>query len=826
MKWLTQWAITSSVLILILLAVRFMCKGRLSARMKYALWGVVLLRLLVPFQFALPAPVSDALPALASNAVPEVGQWEERSIPVFPEHSKPVAEFDLDLETMLEPGEIMPYKNGTGGQQRSTDGETITQYRYILSPEQIALALWLAGAGLTGTTILLSNLRFAFRLKRRCKQLENADAPIPVYVAEGLPSPCLFGLFRPAIYVTPKAAESPDALRHVLAHELTHYAHKDHIWTFLRCLALVLHWYNPLVWLAAALSKQDGELACDEGTVARLGEAERIPYGHTLVDMAAARSLRPGDLLSCSTAMSGDGRSIRQRVERLVQKPETVKTTVFAAVAALVLAAVFVFAGRPEDKPIDYNFFLEEVNNAQAMSIGEPLISSAWNPGEISDPQSLAQAKQLLTQGRPLVKLEDGSWQAISLSSNSKDLFSISPAEIEQLLFLSSRPLNLFPTSDQDLETADRYWLVPYDACVLLVQWDTELEENAIQPLGYYEQDIISPLKEVARNNRRQTTASDFDLTQYNRDLDAAQGIYRTGNMLSSGQAITDPALLEQAKQLLTVQTIAVPLGTAVLPDNGGPSSKSFAGLVRDNRFCSLSFSPQFPGPDWTWDNWAEHGFYTLVAPDENSDADGFYICSGDWTEGSCLGIIPFEAVDQLTALFDQQYALTASTLYNTFLDRVEGAVSIQIEEGDAQHPDELPPISDPEWLETARAALLTVDPVAEPSFVGGPMRRNEEDLRQEVGDGIYAVTLTSETGEAVSYYIERIPSLNIEYVLTPLEDFPAADRQESKIFDRIGVLHGEANYALWLASKVSSGILPSPGHLARPDLSGLTIHR
>ena len=47
-------------------------------------------------------------------------------------------------------------------------------------------------------------------------------------------------------------------LRHVLAHELTHYAHKDHIWSLLRCLALALHWYNPLVWLAAALSKRDG----------------------------------------------------------------------------------------------------------------------------------------------------------------------------------------------------------------------------------------------------------------------------------------------------------------------------------------------------------------------------------------------------------------------------------------------------------------------------------------------------------------------------------------------------------------------------------------
>ncbi|MCI9566311.1 MAG: peptidase M56, partial [Lawsonibacter sp.] len=90
---MTQWTVSSAALILIVLAVRYLFRDRLSARLRYALWGVVLLRLLVPFQVELPAPVSDALPVLASNLAPEVGQWEEPSIPVFPERSKPVAEF-------------------------------------------------------------------------------------------------------------------------------------------------------------------------------------------------------------------------------------------------------------------------------------------------------------------------------------------------------------------------------------------------------------------------------------------------------------------------------------------------------------------------------------------------------------------------------------------------------------------------------------------------------------------------------------------------------------------------------------------------------------
>ena len=452
MKLLTQWAFTSSALILIVLAVRWLFRKKLSARLKYALWGVVLLRLLVPFQVELPASVSDSVPLLVSNAVPEVGQWEKRTIPVFPERSKPVAEFNLDIETILEPGEILSYSDKAGGQQRSADGETIIWYRYLLSPEQIVLALWLAGAGLTG--ILLSNLRFALRLKKRRERMPAGgqcpplqDAPISVYVAEGLPSPCLFGVFRPAVYVTPQAAEDPDTLRHVLAHELTHYAHKDHIWSLLRCFSLALHWYNPLVWLAVGLSKGDGELACDEGAVARLGEAERIPYGRTLVDMVAARSLRPGDLLSCSTAMTGGKKSITQRVTALVKKPETVKAALFAVIAVVALSVVFVFVGRGTAEQ-ENKMLSAYLDRTTAIRYGPPLYFSTIYPDPISDPDLLAQAKEALSGFR---YLEDDDPQPDlspkELIHESRIALTFEGGEMEYSLLWQNDYTYLFPGS-------------------------------------------------------------------------------------------------------------------------------------------------------------------------------------------------------------------------------------------------------------------------------------------------------------------------------------------------------------------------------------------
>ena len=72
----------------------------------------------------------------------------------------------------------------------------------------------------------------------------------------GLPSPCLFGLLRPAIYVTPAAAASPENLRYVLAHEETHARHFDPLWSLLRVVCLAVYWFHPLVWAAAAASQK------------------------------------------------------------------------------------------------------------------------------------------------------------------------------------------------------------------------------------------------------------------------------------------------------------------------------------------------------------------------------------------------------------------------------------------------------------------------------------------------------------------------------------------------------------------------------------------
>ena len=299
---LLEWVFTSIFLILTVLALRALFGRWVSARLRYGLWAVVLVRLLVPVQlFSSP---------LAGTWVFST-QKTERNVTITSDaHTEHGPDNVLSLDG--QDGLSIPPK--APAFPDAPEPPTVPDApKAPAAPDLTALPSWLGWVWLGGSASLAlvqaaSNLRFARRLRRRRVPMET-DCPLPVYAAAGLPSPCLFGLLRPAVYVTPEAAADPAMLRHVTAHEYTHFRHGDHLWSFLRCAALAAHWWNPLVWLAVMLSRRDGELACDEGALERLGNGERLAYGNTLLALVTARP-GPGDLLCFATTMAGEKKSL------------------------------------------------------------------------------------------------------------------------------------------------------------------------------------------------------------------------------------------------------------------------------------------------------------------------------------------------------------------------------------------------------------------------------------------------------------------------------------------------------------------------------------
>ena len=326
---MSNWIISSCVLILVVLALRSMLGKKLSARMRYAIWAVVLVRLLVPVSISMGVTV----PKLPAWEPPEV--LREKSIHVPPTGSLPADGAPVD-----------PYSSGYP--RLAEDGEGVARRTDRISPLELLKWIWVGGGTVLGALLLGFNLHFGLRLRRSRRRLEGAGGPVLVYVSGGLPSPCLFGLLRPAVYVTEGAAADPVMLRHVMAHELTHYRHLDHLWSFLRGVALAVHWWNPLVCLAAVYSRRDGELACDEGALCQLGDSERTAYGETLLALVTAKG-RPRDLFSFATTMSGGKRSLAERIRRISCQPKQLVSAVAATVVVLGLT-VFCTFGRASEE--------------------------------------------------------------------------------------------------------------------------------------------------------------------------------------------------------------------------------------------------------------------------------------------------------------------------------------------------------------------------------------------------------------------------------------------------------------------------------------------
>lgn len=323
-----QWIVSSSVLILVVIALRYVLRGKLSLRMQYALWLLVLVRLLVPVSFgASDLSVMNAVPERAPTV--QQGTYKQDIIGERNDAPANAGTVGVPAQSMSEAAPPDLVQNVTTA---TVTAPTVEKTDWA----RIAKTVWLAGAASLGLVFLAVNLRFGKKLRRSRERVEETDACLPVYESGETDTPCLFGVAKPSIYVTPDTRTEAETLRYALAHEQTHYRHGDNLWAVLRGVCLALHWYNPLVWWAAELSRRDAELACDEATIRRIGESERAAYGRTLIRMTCEK--RPA-LLVTATMMTDSGKGLKERISLLVKKP---KTAAYTAVAVLLIAGLSV----------------------------------------------------------------------------------------------------------------------------------------------------------------------------------------------------------------------------------------------------------------------------------------------------------------------------------------------------------------------------------------------------------------------------------------------------------------------------------------------------
>ncbi len=303
---MSEYFITLSALIAVILLVRVLFRKNISPTVMYALWLVVVLRMCLPFSlFTLEVlPPSTNVPSLeaetnasaegtdpfpdgqgstpvettpdlpGTTVTPGASTAPGTTVPVIPSVTEPFTQGDpiTPIEPTPDTGVADPIEPDVPDVPTSVP----------LNLKKLAVTVWIAGACILALWFAVTGCIFHIRLRGK-RTLYKKVHHTRVYLTEDASAPCVAGLI-PSIYIRPETPQTGDAHAFIVLHEYMHLRHGDHIWTVVRILALIAHWWNPLVWAAAIVSKQDAELACDHAVAGKLKNEDRITYAHILLD--------------------------------------------------------------------------------------------------------------------------------------------------------------------------------------------------------------------------------------------------------------------------------------------------------------------------------------------------------------------------------------------------------------------------------------------------------------------------------------------------------------------------------------------------------------
>jgi len=258
-------SMTGSVVILLVMLVRFFLK-RSPKIFSYALWSVVLFRLLCPVAFTAPVSVLDMVEPESKEAS---------------NNTSIVSYIPANVDTQADFIMVQPQSLPVNQEEVNEPEEQLH-----MTPMHAAALVWAAG---TVGMLLYSVVQYLLLNKKLIgAMLLNRN----IYVADHIDTAFVVGLVRPRIYL-PSGVPAKERF-YILAHEQHHIRRYDHVIKLLAYLALCIHWLNPLVWVAFVLAGKDMEMSCDEAVIRKLGTEIRADYSATLLRLATPKKILSG----------------------------------------------------------------------------------------------------------------------------------------------------------------------------------------------------------------------------------------------------------------------------------------------------------------------------------------------------------------------------------------------------------------------------------------------------------------------------------------------------------------------------------------------------
>lgn len=347
-----QMSLDASILLISVMLIRLLFINKIPKLTLLILWGIVALKLIIPYSV----------------------------------YSR------LDLRPMLQNSfSTITNTAGSGTIQDATQvsqtSNTLYNQFLLTIKSDLVLSLWFIGVITISlffiityirsykefqTAIPIKNISYLNEWLRDHKLKRN----IQISVSDRITTPLTYKLFTPVI-IFPKSTDWNDkkSIQFILAHEYVHIKRLDVLWKVILIVILVLHWFNPLVWMMFYIVNKDLELSCDEKVIRQFGDEAKSEYALSLIKMAERRQ----KITPYYSNFSKNGIE-----ERIVSIMKLKKTSILGVVFAstLVVGGITLFAttglatetkkeevsqGKESDKQI-----VEEINGEEVSQGKEP----------------------------------------------------------------------------------------------------------------------------------------------------------------------------------------------------------------------------------------------------------------------------------------------------------------------------------------------------------------------------------------------------------------------------------------------------------------------
>ena len=307
---LLNLSISASWLVLAVLVLRLVSK-RSPKWMNVLLWGMVALRLMLPFS------IESALSLIpsAETLSPEVVRFDPA-----PTITSGVEFIDNAVNPSLS---------------ESFAAAPLASVNPLYVWTYLAGWVWLIGLGAMLLYALVSYLRLRRRVSVSLCVREN------IYLCDAISSPFILGVVKPHIYL-PSGLDEVQR-QNVLSHERAHLARRDHWWKPLGFVLLAVYWFNPVLWLAYALLCRDIELACDERVIRTMDESAVKTYSTVLLACSMPRKA----VITSPLAFGEVG--VKERVKNALHYKKPAFWVVAASVTVCIVVAVCFLTNPPTD---------------------------------------------------------------------------------------------------------------------------------------------------------------------------------------------------------------------------------------------------------------------------------------------------------------------------------------------------------------------------------------------------------------------------------------------------------------------------------------------